>query len=49
PEFQEAAKKVGFVITPKNSAATLEFVKEADKDLYPILDEAGLVKARKRS
>jgi tripartite-type tricarboxylate transporter receptor subunit TctC len=48
PEFQEAAKKVGFVITPKNSADTLKFVKESDKDLYPILDEAGLVKARKR-
>ncbi len=49
PEFQEAAKKVGFVITPKNGAATLEFIKEDDKNLYPILDEAGLVKVRKRS
>lgn len=49
PEFQEAAKKVGFVITPKGSAETLEFVKDDDKNLYPILDEAGLIKARKRS
>ncbi len=48
PEFQEAAKKQGFVITPKNGAATLEFIKGADKDLYPILDEAGLVKVRKK-
>ncbi len=49
PEFQEAAKKIGFVITPKNSADTLAFVKEDDKNLYPILDEAGLVKARKKN
>lgn len=49
PEFQEAAKKVGFVITPKNGADTLAFVKEDDKNLYPILDEAGLVKARKKN
>jgi len=48
PEFQEAAKKVGFVITPKNGADTLAFVKEDDKNLYPILKEAGLVKARMR-
>lgn len=48
PEFQEAAKKMGFVITPMGSAETTEFVNKSDAELYPILDEAGLVKTRKK-
>lgn len=49
PAFQEAAQKVGFVITPMNGADTLKFVKEDDASLYPILSEVGLVKARKKN
>ena len=48
PEFKAAAEKMGFVITPMNAAETLEFVKKSDADLYPILNEAGLVKVRQK-
>lgn len=48
PEFQDAAKKVGFVITPMNAAETAKFVQDFDQALYPVLLNAGLVKARKK-
>lgn len=48
PEFQDAAKKMGFVITPMGSVETSEFVKKSDAELYPVLEEAGLVKVRKK-
>lgn len=48
PEFKAAAQNVGFVITPLDAAATTAFVKAADADMYPVLDEVGLVKARKK-
>ncbi len=48
PEFQAAAQKMGFVITPMGAAETTEFVKKSDAELYPILEEAGLVKVRKK-
>ncbi|WP_244743353.1 Bug family tripartite tricarboxylate transporter substrate binding protein [Mesorhizobium sp. L-8-10] len=48
PEFQDAAKKMGFVITPMDAAETTEFVKKSDAELYPILVEAGLVKVREK-
>ena len=48
PEFQAAAKKVGFVITPMDSVETKKFVKRFDAALYPVIDKAGLVKTRKK-
>ncbi|MDS1138736.1 Bug family tripartite tricarboxylate transporter substrate binding protein [Nitratireductor indicus] len=48
PEFQAAAQKMGFVITPMGAAETTEFVRKSDAELYPILEEAGLVKVRKK-
>jgi tripartite-type tricarboxylate transporter receptor subunit TctC len=48
PEFQEAAKKMGFVITPMGAAETTEFVTNSDAELYPVLEEAGLVKVRQK-
>lgn len=48
PAFAEAAKNVGFVITPMNAAETKKFVTAFDEALYPVLDKAGLVKARKK-
>lgn len=48
PEFQEAAKTMGFVITPMGAAETTEFVTSSDAELYPVLEEAGLVKVRQK-
>ena len=48
PEFQAAAEKLGFVITPMNAADTKKFVIAFDKALYPILLESDLVKTRKK-
>jgi tripartite-type tricarboxylate transporter receptor subunit TctC len=48
PDFQAKAKKAGFIIGPADAKATGERWKADDAALYPILLEAGLVKARKR-
>jgi tripartite-type tricarboxylate transporter receptor subunit TctC len=45
PEFQEKAKRAGFVVQPGDAKATYERWKSDDAQLYPILLEAGLVKA----
>jgi|APSaa5957512535_1039671.scaffolds.fasta_scaffold69068_2 tripartite-type tricarboxylate transporter receptor subunit TctC len=46
PEFQEAATKAGYVITPMNADDSNMFVRNFDESLYPILLDAGLVKTR---
>ncbi len=48
PEFQAKAKKAGFVLGPADAKATYQRWKDDDAQLYPILLEAGLVKARKK-
>ncbi|MGE0037612.1 MAG: Bug family tripartite tricarboxylate transporter substrate binding protein [Xanthobacteraceae bacterium] len=48
PEFLAKAKKAGFIIQPLDSKATYKRWKDDDAALYPILLEAGLVKARKK-
>lgn len=48
PAFQEAAEKMGFVITPMNADETTAFVRKSDDELYPILEDAGLVKVRQK-
>jgi putative tricarboxylic transport membrane protein len=48
PEFQEKAKKAGFVVQPGDSKATYQRWKDDDVQLYPILLDAGLVKARQK-
>jgi tripartite-type tricarboxylate transporter receptor subunit TctC len=47
PDFQAKAKKAGFTVGPMDAKATGARWKADDKALYPILLEAGLVKARK--
>lgn len=49
PEFVKRANAAGFDIAPKGSADTWKIWEESDKALYPILAEAGLVKARKKN
>jgi len=49
PAFVKRANEAGFSIGPKNRKDTAEFIKAVDRDLYPILLEAGLVKARRKS
>jgi tripartite-type tricarboxylate transporter receptor subunit TctC len=48
PEFQAKAKQSGFVVQPGDAKATYQRWREDDVQLYPILLEAGLVKARQK-
>lgn len=48
PEFQAKAKQAGFIVQPGDAKATYERWKSDDTQLYPILLEAGLVKARQK-
>jgi tripartite-type tricarboxylate transporter receptor subunit TctC len=48
PEFQAKAKQAGFVVNPGDAKATYQRWKDDDVQLYPILLEAGLVKARQK-
>jgi tripartite-type tricarboxylate transporter receptor subunit TctC len=48
PEFQAKAKQAGFVVQPGDSKATYRRWKDDDVQLYPILLDAGLVKARQK-
>jgi tripartite-type tricarboxylate transporter receptor subunit TctC len=48
PEFLDRAHKAGFVVQPDNSKATYKHWQDDDAQLYPILLEAGLVKAHKK-
>lgn len=48
PEFQAKAKAAGFVVQPSDGKATYQLWKDDDAKLYPILLEAGLVKARQK-
>lgn len=48
PEFQEAAKTAGFVITPKDAETTAAYIAAFDESYYGVLDSAGLVRANKR-
>jgi tripartite-type tricarboxylate transporter receptor subunit TctC len=48
PEFQNKAKQAGFVVAPADAKATYERWKADDAELYPILLDAGLVKARQK-
>jgi tripartite-type tricarboxylate transporter receptor subunit TctC len=48
PEFQAKAKQAGFVVQPGDAKATAARWKADDTQLYPILLEAGLVKARQK-
>lgn len=47
-EFQAKARQSGFLVTPADAKATQARWKADDDALYPILSEAGLVKARQR-
>ncbi len=48
PEFANKAKQAGFVVAPADAKATYERWKADDAELYPILLDAGLVKARQK-
>jgi tripartite-type tricarboxylate transporter receptor subunit TctC len=48
PEFQTNARKAGFVVAPADAKATYERWRADDAELYPILLDAGLVKARQK-
>ncbi|MGQ7791346.1 tripartite tricarboxylate transporter substrate binding protein [Faunimonas sp. B44] len=48
PKFQETARGAGFTITPMGSSEATEFLKQMDADMYPVLQEAGLVKVRQK-
>ena len=48
PEFQAKARQSGFIVNPADSKATYARWKADDEALYPILAEAGLVKARQK-
>jgi tripartite-type tricarboxylate transporter receptor subunit TctC len=48
PEFQAKAKQAGFIVGPQDAKATAARWKSDDAMLYPILLEAGLVKARQK-
>jgi putative tricarboxylic transport membrane protein len=48
PEFQARARQAGFVVQPGDANATYARWKADDAELYPILLEAGLVKARQK-
>jgi putative tricarboxylic transport membrane protein len=48
PEFQTKAKQAGFVVQPGDAKATYQRWQADDAQLYPILLDAGLVKARQK-
>jgi tripartite-type tricarboxylate transporter receptor subunit TctC len=48
PEFQASARKAGFIVAPGDAQATRDRWRSDDATLYPILLEAGLVKARQK-
>lgn len=48
PEFVEAAENAGFIITPAGREETSAFIEREDEAIYPVLEEAGLVKARQK-
>ena len=48
PEFQAKARQAGFVVQPGDAKATYQRWKDDDAELYPILLDAGLVKARQK-
>jgi tripartite-type tricarboxylate transporter receptor subunit TctC len=48
PELLESAKNQGITIAPRDAAGAAEFVALQDETVYPILDAAGLVEARKK-
>jgi tripartite-type tricarboxylate transporter receptor subunit TctC len=48
PEFQAKARQSGFIVNPADAKTTYARWKSDDEALYPILAEAGLVKARQR-
>jgi tripartite-type tricarboxylate transporter receptor subunit TctC len=45
-EFQDRARQAGFVVNAQDAKATYQRWKDDDAELYPILLDAGLVKAR---
>jgi tripartite-type tricarboxylate transporter receptor subunit TctC len=47
-EFQAKAKQAGFVVAPGDAKATYQRWKDDDVQLYPILLDSGLVKARQK-
>ena len=47
-EFQAKAKQAGFVVAPADAKATYQRWKDDDVQLYPILLDSGLVKARQK-
>src|SRR5260370_41424439 len=48
PEFQAKAKQAGFVVGPGDAKETYQRWENDDAELYPILLDAGLVKARQK-
>ena len=48
PAFQAKARQSGFIVGPLDAKSTYARWKSDDEALYPILAEAGLVKARQR-
>ena len=46
PEFAAKARQAGFIVAPGDAQATYRRWKDDDAELYPILLDAGLVKAR---
>jgi tripartite-type tricarboxylate transporter receptor subunit TctC len=48
PEFLAKARQAGFVVQARDAKATQQRWVDDDAQLYPILQEAGLVKARQR-
>jgi tripartite-type tricarboxylate transporter receptor subunit TctC len=48
PEFQAKAKQAGFIVQPMDAKTTYARWKADDEALYPILLDAGLVKARQK-
>jgi tripartite-type tricarboxylate transporter receptor subunit TctC len=48
PDFQAKAKQAGFVVQPGDAKATYQRWKDDDVQLYPILADSGLVKARQK-
>jgi len=45
-EFQDRARQAGFIVNAQDAKATYQRWKDDDAELYPILLDAGLVKAR---
>lgn len=43
PAFVEAAKAAGFIVTPMRGEETLAHMLQADEEVYPVLQDAGLV------